>query len=489
MQARNSQPITQHRSRRRTRASWGRLLTVWLGVQASYGADLEDAILSPELWSLDAARVQEQLGPLGFRPVSTQAGADLRLAKPEGRVFGQPPAEILVHFDQGRVRDITIMLHSRGDQGALGEADFRFVVTSVCGRVTHWAGNSGQPRRQETRPGRRYAAGRTWVRGDLRLDLEWAWSKEENGGEFQSEYLKAVLQPYDPSRRAAMLVGDSRLDSTTTKTAMLTLPEMRKRVERRANGDVVIPSVPMVDQGEKGYCAVATIERLLRFYGYQVDQHVLAQLAGSDADRGTDPTALVGAVRRMASQTKLRVVAVRDSEATAEWREENRIVTLLKNLLDLIRDYNRVARREKASEIKQTELFHSGSVTEVYRMMKPDLLRQAKLSDKVGLNRFKSDVQRFIDAGVPLVWGVTVGLVPEKEIEFSRAQIRGRPGQKNERILEGHLRLIVGYNASTGEVLYSDTWGAGHEEKRMSLEDAWVITEGLYAVVPSHVRL
>ena len=31
---------------------------------------------------------------------------------------------------------------------------------------------------------------------------------------------------------------------------------------------------------------------------------------------------------------------------------ENRIVTLPKNLLELIRDYNRVARRAKAPEIK-----------------------------------------------------------------------------------------------------------------------------------------
>ena len=105
-------------------------------------------------------------------------------------------------------------------------------------------------------------------------------------------------------------------------------------------------------------------------------------------------------------------------------------------------------------------------------MMKPDPLRQANLSDTVGRSRFKSDVQRFIDAGVPLVWGVTVGLVPEKEIEFSRVQSRGRSKQKEERILEGHLRLIIGYNATTGGILYSDTWDAGHEEKRMSLDDA-----------------
>ena len=36
---------------------------------------------------------------------------------------------------------------------------------------------------------------------------------------------------------------------------------MRRKAE---SGDVVIPDVPMVDQGQKGYCVVACAERLMR---------------------------------------------------------------------------------------------------------------------------------------------------------------------------------------------------------------------------------
>jgi hypothetical protein len=46
------------------------------------------------------------------------------------------------------------------------------------------------------------------------------------------------------------------------------------------------------------------------------------------------------------------------------------------------------------------------------------------------------------------------------------------------------MRLIIGYNPQTREILYSDSWGLGHEEKRMSLEDAYVITTGLIVVEP-----
>ena len=46
------------------------------------------------------------------------------------------------------------------------------------------------------------------------------------------------------------------------------------------------------------------------------------------------------------------------------------------------------------------------------------------------------------------------------------------------------MRLIVGYNAKTEEILYSDSWGAGHELKRMKADDAWTITTGLMTVEP-----
>jgi hypothetical protein len=38
----------------------------------------------------------------------------------------------------------------------------------------------------------------------------------------------------------------------------------------------------MIDQGKKGYCAAATLARVLQHYGYVVDQHALAELAETE---------------------------------------------------------------------------------------------------------------------------------------------------------------------------------------------------------------
>ena len=48
----------------------------------------------------------------------------------------------------------------------------------------------------------------------------------------------------------------------------------------------------------------------------------------------------------------------------------------------------------------------------------------------------------------------------------------------------GHLRLIIGYNEKNDEILYSDSWGAGHELKRMSTPDAYGATTSLRMIKP-----
>lgn len=49
----------------------------------------------------------------------------------------------------------------------------------------------------------------------------------------------------------------------------------------------------MVDQGQKGYCVVATAARIFAYYGMDyVDQHELASLANTSADGGTNTAAM-----------------------------------------------------------------------------------------------------------------------------------------------------------------------------------------------------
>ena len=67
------------------------------------------------------------------------------------------------------------------------------------------------------------------------------------------------------------------------------LEELLKRGDLPANvvrkdGDVYIQGIPMVDQGQKGYCVVATASRVFQYYDINVDQHEMAQIANSSAE-------------------------------------------------------------------------------------------------------------------------------------------------------------------------------------------------------------
>ena len=70
-----------------------------------------------------------------------------------------------------------------------------------------------------------------------------------------------------------------------------------------------------------------------------------------------------------------------------------------------------------------------------------------------------------------MLWAVQLGIFSEHAIPQA---------------IGGHMRLIIGYNEKTGEILYSDSWGEGHGEKRMRTDRGYAITNGLYVVTPSH---
>jgi hypothetical protein len=101
--------------------------------------------------------------------------------------------------------------------------------------------------------------------------------------------------------------------------------------------------------------------------------------------------------------------------------------------------------------------------------MNVEVLREVRTKNKSDLTRFQRAVQSHIDEGTPLLWTVMLGKVPEPHIPQNAG---------------GHMRLIIGYNAKTAEILFSDSWGAGHELKRMSAADAWTITTGATSVEP-----
>lgn len=96
-----------------------------------------------------------------------------------------------------------------------------------------------------------------------------------------------------------------------------------EKVTRSQEGHTFIDGIPMINQGEKGYCAAATLARVLQFYGYAVDQHGLADLAETEAqiaqnDRGgTLRKNMIQAMGRICGSTPFRLRQIKKERPEA----------------------------------------------------------------------------------------------------------------------------------------------------------------------------
>jgi hypothetical protein len=198
------------------------------------------------------------------------------------------------------------------------------------------------------------------------------------------------------------------------------------RVQARPNGDVIITDIPMVNQGPKGYCVPATWERYLRYMGVPADMYALAMAGNTAAGGGTSPDNLLWGVRDL--------------------------------------------------------------VTRAGRRLETPTMRL----DTAG-------VARFIDRGLPLMWrmystkemneAVEARRVARGEMEdpeawsasLAEARQAARAWRPDPR--RGHLCMITGYNAKTGELAFSDSWGPAFEERWITVEEAQAVSRGGFYVI------
>ncbi len=92
---------------------------------------------------------------------------------------------------------------------------------------------------------------------------------------------------------------------------------------------------------------------------------------------------------------------------------------------------------------------------------------------RISMKEFASIIKEHADKGIPLLWALGLGQFPEDPPLPGGGQVTG-----------GHMRMIIGYNSAKNQVIFTDSWGAGHEKKRMSAANAYEATLGLYSMSP-----
>jgi hypothetical protein len=410
-------------------------------------AILDSLVNRPGFWESPSLDLEQELKPMGFEWTSA-AKDSLRAAHPGISVSGQRAYEAIVRFAGDKPESVTVIFYNRGDAGDLSRPAFDSLLDGVTTSLSALYGAPPVERGRDV-SGAVKADGVFWKNDNALGTLEWSATKESQakGIAFRAEFIRLIVTT---PRVAAARVGATPPPSVKDIVKSFS---GRDHIEKSPAGDVFLAGVPMVDQGDKGYCVVASVERVMRYFGAPVDQHELAQIANTATEGGTSPTAMMDSLKKLTMRLGVRVKEVYPFDFS--------------DFMKMIDDYNRLAKREKKEPVDT-----GGRIVDIgkcYDQMDPEILKAVRIKKAADFGKFQREIQRSVDEGLPLLWSMRLGIVPETGIP----QIGG-----------GHMRLIVGYNAETKEILYSDSWGMGHEKKRMAMEDAWTITTGLSIIQP-----
>jgi len=315
--------------------------------------------------------------------------------------------EVIVDFKDGKFIGVTISLFNRGDGGSITAEEFQKRYQAMGRHLGEQL--QVRPTRREAKPTQGLlTTGFTWISARGKAVLE-----HNDGAPGNIEFLRMKLARRDAG-------GGYEAAMQDRAGASVKLSDLPLHVKKSGDGDVFIANIPMVDQGAKGYCVVASAQRLFEYYGIPCDMHQLAQIAGSDPERGTS------------------ILATNE--------ELGRIDHLFKTRFTCI------------------------AVRQGFRLV--ELLEGKYVGPEVPKEKFFSAIDKSIDQGIPLLWSLEIGQFPEEPP--LREQTSG-----------GHMRMIIGYNHTKKQILFSDSWGAGHELKRMDAEDAYQATHGIFVLKPT----
>lgn len=286
---------------------------------------------------------------------------ELQADSPHAFILWQmSPVDITVRFSDNKLNWVMMNLWNKGDSDVVGYN----AAAKIYHNITERLKKAGVERNVDIekissvvkKKWESYRIEQT----DLSLSFE------------RDEYLIVRLMPFDNISKSSKETGKQGSRAEFRE-------QLKNNLKHQANGDVYISGIPMIEQGKKGYCAPATCARVMRYYGIDVDMHLLADVMKTMKRGGTFHQQMQHSLR---------------------WLCRGNPVS-----------YKRLA------------------------SFKPWM------------------VKRYIDKGMPIIWGIP-----------------------------GHIRLIVGYNEDREEIIYSDSWGLWATARRMSYNHARNITVAMYVL-------
>lgn len=352
------------------------------------------------MWNFSACQKRLRRSRVPLQSSPGRHSAFLRNRK----IFGEECSEIEIITDRKnqRIESVSLIFANKGDVAKRAGTKIKRADKGISRELTAML---GKPRRSKVDPGAK----------KLRSDVElWQCSYADIMLDTEKgEYCIVTIRPPAESGRAEKY----RID----------VKALQKNIVKNDFCDVFITNIPMVDQGSKGYCAVATAQRVMLYLGIkEINQHKLADAADTDAGGGTYTGKLLNALRPLCKKYDLKLDANRDLE------------------------------------IKYLAKYIDNGIPVFWQMF------STKYYDEL---RFKHNKlrERAMKNSTPAEWG--------KRVQRQKKLRKSDDG--------AHLCLIIGYNAETEEIAVSNSWGERENKPSwIPLRAAKVVNRGVFLFFP-----
>ncbi len=385
-------------------------------VNAAIGHEL---FADRRLWDSDPGETAERLS--WKRESKTELSESYRsYPREDYRFLGARPYSTALYGEEGKITGLSVVFANKGDSYAdTGEGEQHFIqgkpvpggmegVKALMKHDTETISKAltellGEPNRQK------------FGEGESRVAVErWDWNSHAFLlSHVEGEYVSLAVETtvFADARGRSARVPDSTVRE-----------RIRKFVERRDNGDVVITNIPMVDQGPKGYCVPATAERCMRFLGIPADMYLLAMAGETRAGGGTS-------------------------------------VDLL--LSNIGRDIKRKGRSFdiKSGELKMRDIKRSidGGIPIIWALYSTRQFNETADARKEARSNDSWDSYKSMVAAASSTFS------PEPDT--------------------AHVVIIMGYNEATSEIAFSDSWGERYLERWITLSEAEQVSQKRFYVI------
>lgn len=369
-------------------------------------------------------------------------------------LFGQEVTSALVRTTHDHPSFICFTLYQRDEKHNISAEKFIGNMKSIFAALKKRYPKVKPKLLREKRTDDLHVNALVWKSGKYACLMKWAIRGNTKLAR-RPEYLQVEFELLNPSVDPL-----KRSIAKTTYSRPYFQKSLTSNVRRKNNGDVYIDLIPMIKLSDKENSAIGTVQRLLKYYKIESSKKLALKPSKKGAKFNSDIEELNLQMMELCTEQKLKIIP----EILVFHKDRSG-----RKLENIIGHYNRTAKSNDKPKIEISVKGGNAPVTEAFKKMLPEILFKVRNEDRITM-KFQEEISKNIMNGTPMIWYMIPGIAKE-----------AKPHPKSDKAL---MRLIVGFNFTTRNVIYSDCLGAGHELKMMPFDQAWPVTLAIYSVKP-----